>query len=346
MTDVPAPLIATADELLIDDGLRWCAAVGATPQVARDLASVRRAWRAAAAVIVGDDLADELSRASLTRREHVLVMAHDPPAWWAVAIALGATAVCTRAEEDRVVELLSAALDGSGEACVVSVVGGVGGAGSSTLTAALGVAAHRRGHRPLVVDADPLGGGLDLVLGAERCEGVRWGDFGSTRGRLDAASLTDVLPSRAGVSHLVWARETPRRLPQAWPEVLTAAARGFELVAVDVPRHLGETGAEIVGRSVLTLLLVPEEIAAVAAARQVLAEVTRCAPSVGLVGVARPSGIGRAAVEDALQMPVVARVRPDRRLRGAVDRGHGPGRSRSLRRAAGTVLDTLGLERS
>jgi secretion/DNA translocation related CpaE-like protein len=346
MTDVPVPLIASTDERLIDDGLRWCAAVGATPLVARDVTAVRRSWRTAAAVIVGDDIADDLARSSLPRREHVLVLAHDPPAWWSVAVALGAVAVCARGEEDRVVELLSSALDGSGEACVVSVIGGVGGAGASTLAAALGVAAVRRGLRPLVIDADPLGGGLDLVLGAERCDGVRWGDFGSTRGRLDAASLTDVLPARAGVSHLAWARETPRLLPGAWPEVLTAAVRGFDVVVADLPRHLGDAGAEIVGRSVLTLLLVPEEIAAVAAARQVLAEVSRCAPSVGLVGVARPSGIGQAAVEEALEMPVVARVRPDRRLRAAIDRGHGPGRSRSLRRASGAVLDALGLERS
>jgi len=239
---------------------------------------------------------------------------------------------------------VSAALDGSGEACVLSVVGGVGGAGATTFAAALGVAARRRGLRPLVVDADPLGGGLDLVLGAERADGVRWGDFGSTRGRLDAASLADVLPSHHGVSSLGWTRASPRRLPGSWPAVLSAAVRGFDLVAVDVPRHLGEAGGEIVGRSVLTLVVVPEEVAAVAAAGQVLAGLRRAAPSVGLVSVRRPSGIGVAAVEEALEMPVLARVRPDRRVRSALDHGHGPGRSRSLRRASGIVLDALGLE--
>jgi len=346
MTDPSAPLIATTDDQLIDDALRWCAAVGTTPEVARDLTSARRGWRTAATVIVGDDLVDELARSSLPRRDHVLVVARDPAAWWPDAVALGAVAVCGPHEDDRIVEVLSAALDGSGEACVVSVVGGVGGAGVSTLTAALGLAADRRHLRPLVIDADPLGGGLDLVLGAERSEGVRWDDFGSTRGRLEASSLADVLPTRAGVSHLAWSRDSPRRLPGSWPTVLSAAVRAFDLVAVDVPRHLGEVGADMVGRSVLTLVVVPEEIAAVAASRRVLEEVHRCAPSVGLVSVARASGIGASAVEDALEMPVLARIRPDRRLRGAVDRGHGPGRSRSLGRAAGAVLDAIGLERS
>ncbi|MCD9199639.1 septum site-determining protein Ssd [Aeromicrobium wangtongii] len=344
MTDAPAPLIATTDERLVDDGMRWCAAVGATPQLAHDLTGVRRAWRTAAAVVVGEDLVEEIARAALPRREHVLVVAHDPDRWWPTAVALGATAVCRAGDEDRAVELLSAALDGTGEACVVSVVGGAGGAGASTLTAALGLAARRRHLRPLVVDADPLGGGLDLVLGAERAEGVRWEDFGATRGRLDAASLADVLPARDGVSHLAWAREGPRRLPQSWSAVLSAAVRAYDLVAVDVPRHLDDAGIEIIGRSVLTLVVVPEEIAAVAAARHLLAAVRRGAPAVGLVSVRRPSGIGPTAVADALELPVLARVRPDRRVRGAVDRGHGPRRSRSLRRVAGTVLDALGLE--
>ena len=65
----------------------------------------------------------------------------------------------------------------------------------------------------------------------------------------------------------------------------------------------------------------------------------------------RMLGIGRdrpsehpVPVEDALEMPVLARIRPDRRVRGVIDRGHGPGRSRSLRRTAATVLDALGLE--
>jgi secretion/DNA translocation related CpaE-like protein len=339
-----APLVATTDEQLADDALRWCAAVGASPERVTDVAGVRRSWRTAAAVLLGDDLVDEVARAGLPRREHVVVMARDPSRWWSTAVTVGAVAVCTPLDEEVVVELLSHALDGSGEACVVAVVGGSGGAGASTLTAALGLEAARRGVRPLVVDADPGGGGLELLLGAEGAPGVRWDDFGSTRGRLDAASLTDVLPSHDGVRHLAWARGSQRHVPDAWTEVVSAAVRGFDVVAVDVPRHLGASAAEIVGRSVLTLVVVPEEIASVSAARRVIDEVSVRAPSVGLVTVARRSGIGAGAVEEALGLPALARVRPDRRLRAAVDQGRGPGRSRSLRRAAGAVLDAVGVE--
>lgn len=345
MTDTAAPMIASNDPRLVDDGLRWCAAVGATPTRAGDVAAVRRSWRTASAVLVGDDLVDELAGAGLPRRDHVVLVVEDPSRWWPAAVTVGAAAVCRPCDEDRVVGLLSAALDGSGEACVVSVVGGVGGAGATTLAAALGAAAARRRLRPLVVDADPLGGGIDLVLGAERVDGVRWDDLDASRGRLDATVLTEVLPARRGVAHLTWARGSSRRVPDGWPEVVAASVRGFDLVAVDVPRHLDEVGEGLVGRSVLTLVVVPEEIAAVAAARQVVAAVGRRASTVGLVTVGRRSGIGTSAVEEALGMSAIARVRPDRRLRQAVDEGRGPARSRSLRRAADAVLDTVGLER-
>lgn len=345
MTDLPAPLIATADEQLLDDGLRWCAAMGAVPDVAVDVTSARRAWRRAALVIVGQDLADELARAALPRREHVLIVAREPDECWSVAVTLGATAVCSPHEDDRIIDVLAAALDGRDEACVVAVVAGSGGAGASTLSVALGLAAHRRRLRPLVVDADPLGGGLELLMGAERADGLRWGDFASTRGRVEAASLADVLPAHRGVSSLSWG-SGGRELPDSVPAVLDAAVRGFDLVAVDVPRVLDAAGVEIVGRSVLTVVLVPEEIVAVAAARHVLARLRRCAPSVGLISVGRRSGIGPVAVAEALDMPVLARIRPDRSLPGAIDRGHGPGGSRRLLRAAGSILDALGLERS
>lgn len=343
MTDLPAPLIATADEQLLDDGLRWCAAMGVVPDLAVDLTAVRRGWRRASVVIVGHDLAGELARAALPRREHVLIVAEEPDNWWSVAVTLGAAAVCGVHEDDRIIDVLAAALDGRDEACVVSVVAGCGGAGASTLTIALGIAAHRRRLRPLVVDADPLGGGLELVLGAERAEGLRWADFDATRGRVEAASLADVLPCHRGVSSLSWGSGA-RGLPDAVPAVMDAATRGFDLVAVDVPRHLDAAGAELVGRSVLTLVLVPEEIGAVAASRRVLAGLQRCAPAIGLVSVGRRSGIGATAVSEALEMPVLARIRPDRDLPAAIDRGQGPGGSRRLGRAAGAVLDALGLE--
>ncbi len=340
------PLVVTDDPSLIDDAARWCAALGAAPEIARDVAAARREWRRAAVVVVGEDQVDDLARAGVSRRDHVVVVADEPARRWAAAIDVGATAVCARHDEDRLLALVAAGLDGRGEACVVSVVGGSGGAGASTLSVALGLGASRRGLRSVVVDADPLGGGVDLVLGSERADGLRWGDFAGTRGRIDATSLGSALPFHRGVATLGWAAGADRTLPSSLPGVLDATIKGFDVVVLDVPRRPDDTAAELLGRSVLSLVLVPEEIASVAAARHVLARVGALAPSTGLVSVARRGGIGAAAVADAVEMPVMARLRQDRRLRGAVDRGHGPGGSRPTRRVVEAVLDALGLERA
>lgn len=344
MTAATPPLIATADEQLRDQAQRWCAALGATPDVAGDLTQVRRAWRRASGVIVGEDLIGPASEAGLLRRDHVVVVAQEPSKWWSAGIALGAQAVCSAADERVILDLLATALDGRDEACVVSVIGGSGGAGASTLAAALAIGAQRRGLRSLAWDADPGGGGLDLLLGAERAGGLRWHDFAATRGRIDTGSLVEVLPQQRGVSVLSWARDERGPLPDSWPGVFSSAVRGFDLVAVDLPRSLDEAAVGLVGRSVLTIVVVPEEIGAASAARGVLAGVARIAPAVALVSVARRSGIGPEAVSDAVDLPVLARLRRDRHLRGAIDRGYGPARSRPLRRAADVVLDALGLE--
>jgi secretion/DNA translocation related CpaE-like protein len=346
MPDIASPLIATADEQLLDDALRWCAAVGAVPEVAPDVTGTRRSWRRASVVVVGEDLVGPLSRAALPRRDHVVLLAREPQRWWADAVGLGAAAVCSPDEEDRILDALAGALDGRGEACLVSIVGGSGGVGASTLAVALALAGRRRGLRSLLFDADPLGGGLELVLGGESADGLRWHDFDSAHGRLSAGSLADVLPVHQGVSTLSWNRPGTVLVPEAVASVLTAAVRGFDLVVADVPRHLDAFGSDIVGRSVLTVLVVAEDVRGVGAARHVLERLQQAASAIVVVSVVRPGGIGPAAVSEALGLPVLTRHRVDRRVRGAVDRGFGPGRSRAARRTSTALLDTLGLDAS
>ena len=65
---------------------------------------------------------------------------------------------------------------------MVAVVGGRGGAGATTLACALAVTAARAGRRVLLVDGDPLGGGIDLVFGGEGDRGLRWPDLEAARG--------------------------------------------------------------------------------------------------------------------------------------------------------------------
>ena len=76
-----------------------------------------------------------------------------------------------------------------------------------------------RGGPSVVVDADPLGPGVDRVLGLDLVDGVRWDALGHTTGRLSARSLRDSLPRRDGRGrpHLV------RRAAAATPPGLRRA---------------------------------------------------------------------------------------------------------------------------
>lgn len=353
-------LVATTDPDVLDDVLRWCAAVGVTPEVAHDVVSARRAWSGAAAVLVGGDLAEGLARTAPPRRDGVLVLhagrgtvgtgrpgavstlgaAVDP---WRAAVELGASAVVDTSDERAVLERLGELVDGRGEAACVAVVGAVGGAGASTLAAVTALEAVRRRHDALLLDADPRGGGLDLVLGAERVEGVRWPRLVGADGHVGASRLATLLPRHDGVAVLACDRDAPHVPLEAVPQVLGAASRAFDVVVADVPRQLDPLGATVLGRCSGAVLVVPEDVRCVAAARIVLADVREHVPEVAVVSVRRRGGVGRAAVAESLRLPVLARVGPDRRLGSDVDHGRGPRRSRTVRRAAGAVLDLLGV---
>ena len=81
-------------------------------------------------------------------------------------------------DELWLVNVLTEAAEGPQQAGpVLAVVGGRGGAGASVFAAAVAVAAVRDGERALLVDCDPLGGGLDLLLAAEDVAGLRWADI-------------------------------------------------------------------------------------------------------------------------------------------------------------------------
>jgi hypothetical protein len=77
---------------------------------------------------------------------------------------------------------------------VIAVLGGRGGAGASVLAGGLAVTAARRGLRTLLVDADPLGGGVDLVLGWESLDGLRWPALSQASGEVPAPALVEALP--------------------------------------------------------------------------------------------------------------------------------------------------------
>ena len=175
------------------------------------------------------------------------------------------------------------------DGAVVAVVGAGGGAGASTFAAALALAAASRSLRVLLVDADPVGGGLDVLLGIEDAAGVRWPDLADTRGRLSAASLDQALPHVGGVAVLSSGREGATSLAaESMTAVLDAGERGFDLVIVDLPRQLDQAGEVALARADEALLVSVNRVRSTAAAARVAA-VLAVEVRLGRPGAAEPT---------------------------------------------------------
>ena len=179
------PLIVTEDVELLDDLLRLCAAAGAEPEVApRGAGAAGAAGRRAPLVLVGDDAARRAAAGPPAGAGVLLVgRDQDDPG----LAAGGGDRRRLRAAAARRRELARRPHRRRGEgvgrpALTVGVIGGRGGAGASTLACALAVTAARDGRRTMLVDGDPLGGGLDVLLGGEQAGGLRWPDFAASRG--------------------------------------------------------------------------------------------------------------------------------------------------------------------
>jgi secretion/DNA translocation related CpaE-like protein len=325
------PLLATSDPQLLDEMLRLTAAAGVEPEVAPDLAMARRSWSAASLILLGADLLGE-RLTGLPRRDGVVLVAlgRDEPALWQRAVEIGAEhVVFVPAGEQWLTGRITEAADGGGEqGAIVCVLGGRGGAGASTLAAALAVTAARRGRRCLLIDGDPLGGGIDLLLGGEQTTGLRWPDLAGARGRVSGTALHQALPHFDGLAVLSWDRGDALAIPvAAMDSVLGAARRGSDLVVVDLPRRVDEAAELALRFCGVGLLVVPAEVRATAAAARIAASAGLVVPDLRLVvrGPA-PSGLPADAVAGALGLPLAGYLRAEPGLAAAQERGEPPTR--------------------
>ncbi len=346
MTAAPTLLI-TRDESLLEDLLRLAAAAGAELDVAHDTTAALRAWSSASAVLIGSDQVGALARQRPRRRDqvHVVVRGGVPDGLFRSALAAGACDVVELpAAEAWLVELLTDVSDGpTRRARTVGVVAGSGGAGATTFSCALAMTASRDAAAVLL-DLDPLGPGVDRVVGLDEVEGVRWDALQAASGRLGSRALRAALPHRDGLAVLGWGSGPTGPLEAASVrEVLSAAQRGHDVVVVDLPRRVDEVAAEVAARCDLLVVVAVATVPGAAAAARLTAALQSLNRSLGLVVRRCPAAVPSEHIAAALELPLLAEMPRQRRLVEDVDLGLGPVRSaRSpLSRAAGAVLEAV-----
>ncbi|GAA5076385.1 secretion/DNA translocation related CpaE-like protein [Thermocatellispora tengchongensis] len=321
------PLVITQDDDLLDDLLRIAAAAGTEIDVAHAPALARPYWTRAPVVVVGDDMADALAAADPPQRSRVLLVtrAKDDPDMWRRCVAVGAQEVLDLPSGERrlVNEFADTALTGEMTGLLVCVVGGRGGAGASVLAVSLARSAARRRISTLLVDADPLGGGIDVLLGQEDLDGSRWAELVEREGRINPGALREALPASGHLSVLAFHRGDAEPVPaEAMRSVLEAARRGFDLVVVDLPRHLDPATTEALARATTTLLLVPAEVRGVLASAQVLSVLK--ANTGDIRAVVRPGILDEDVVVGSLGVPAAGVLNDQPRLAVALNRGDAP----------------------
>ncbi len=338
------PLLVSDDSALIDEVLRLAAATNVDVHLAADPESARRQWSRAPLVIVGADLAARMAGLRPERRPDVVLVGRQiGDEDWQRAVTLGAEHVAALPDSER---WLADRLADSGEGpsrsgLIVAVMSCGGGSGASTLATVM--AAHAaQDRRTLLVDLDPVGGGLDVLVGVEDVTAARWADLADTRGRLSPATLEQALPAWAGASVLSWGRDGPARLtPDPVASVLDAGERGFDLVIVDLPRTVDDVTELVLGRARRTVLVASAHVRGVAAASRLGAVLRdRCA-SLGVVVRRDQRGVSSGSVSAVLADEVLGELPYSSALVRRCDAGEGPALRDAYGRAVRRLLPML-----
>lgn len=342
-----AVLAVLTEPSLRDELDRMAAAVGVRIVHAGGAPAVsRKNWAAAAAVLLDEASARRCGQAALPRRARVFVVTAAEPAaaTWSAAIAAGAERVLRLPGQEHELirglgDAVEAVRDDGLRGDVVAVVGGCGGAGASLFATALAQASAGA----LLVDLDPWGGGLDLLVGCETTPGLRWPDLALQGGRLTWPAVRDALPRHRGVSVLSGTRRAYELEPGPVDAVIDAGRRGGVTVVCDLPRRPADAAQAALDAADLVVVVSPCDVRACAATAAMAAPLTAINPNVGLVvrGPA-PGGLRAVEVAEVTGLPLLAAMKAQPQLADQLERGGlRPRRRSALTAAARRVLAVL-----
>jgi hypothetical protein len=185
---------------------------------------------------------------------------------------------------------MNSTADGRGR--VLAVIGGRGGAGASVFAAAIALAVSSSNENTLLVDCDTLGGGLDRVLG---------------------------IPAVRGLTLLSGPADGAAPGPDAVAAMIETGRQAGQTVICDLPRTFHDAALQ---RADLTVMIVPAEVRACAAAKILaarLADLGHCAKL-----VVRGPAPGDLRPDDAaalVGLPLLCSMRPEPSLARLIERG-------------------------
>jgi secretion/DNA translocation related CpaE-like protein len=323
----------TSDRSLLDDLLRLAAAGSVEVTVAPDPELARSDWSSAPFVLVGADSLARCAASGLSNRTAVILVTRagrpEPPWRSADSLRIEHVVVLPEAETWLVDRFADYAAGNPDRARVVALVGGSGGAGASVLATALAVTARRRSLDTLLIDGDPLGGGVDLALGWERMQGLRWPELLDASGRVNPPALVEALPGEGSLAVLSFDRTVLTGVPpEAMAAALDAGRRGRDLVVVDLPRRFDEASLLALTVAERCYVVVQAELRSCAAAQRIVAEAGRHCPAMALVvRLLEPGGLRPSEIAEALDLPLAGVLTPEPRLTRAMATGYAPART-------------------
>ena len=233
-----------------------------------------------------------------------------PAEVWRGALAAGAHAVLSLpAGSEELLSHLAELARPRASSLLVGVVGGCGGAGASSFAARLAAAAGPHGSATLI-DADPLGGGTDLLVEAPPLDGIQWQDTVAL-GPEDGEALSAGLPQVDEVRMLV-AGQAAGPDAHTLPPVLSTLSPLGGTVVVDLSPSLVPVAADHLQQ---LLVVVPATDHAVRAASRRLRAWRLPRTLVHLV-VRRSGPLDPREVAEDLALPLAASFRDS--PRGAV----------------------------
>ncbi len=327
------PLVITGDLELLDGVLAAAAAAAVEPSVTAEAASIRPAWSSAPMIIVGIDRVRQVRDLTLPRRSEVYVVGDETSQQelWQWSAPLKAAIVALPAGAGLLTAAIADVVARPGDGgLTVAVVGSSGGVGVSTIAAGLCYVAAAGNMSAMLVDLDPFGGGIDLLVGAESLPGWRWPRLQAAQGHL--GELTGHLPRAAGIDVLSASRDSDQVPAELGTDpvraVLLSASRSHRLTVVDLPRAMTASSREVLHRAQRTLLVVAANIRAIAAAQQIRPQLLSASSDLHVVvRMPRSGGVDAGTVADAVELPLAGAVGEDSSLDAAADRGEPPGRS-------------------